>query len=241
MGANAQTTVPTFTASQVLTADQMNQSARTGVPVFATTATRDAAFGGTGEKVLAEGQLCYIEASDIVQYYDGSVWATLAPSTGGLAFISSTTIGSAVTSVAVTNVFSSTYDNYLIIVSGGAHSSSGWLNLQMGATTTGYYQGRTETSYAGAADLGGSSNQASFRFVGWGAANGLNLAAQIIAPNLAKNTFVYSSFARNGTTEAAGISNGYLDNTTQYTDFTLLRQTSGTLTGGTIKVYGYIN
>jgi hypothetical protein len=167
-------------------------------------------------------------------------WGT-APSTGALTLISSTTIGSAVTSVAVTGVFSSTYDNYLIIVSGGAHSSSGWLNLQMGATTTGYYQGRTETSYAGAADLGGSSNQASFRFVGWGAANGLNLAAQVISPNLAKNTFVYSSFARNGTTEAAGISNGYLDNTTQYTDFTLLRQTSGTLTGGTIKVYGYAN
>ncbi len=40
MGANAQTTVPTFTAAQVLTADQMNQSARTGVPVFADTRTR---------------------------------------------------------------------------------------------------------------------------------------------------------------------------------------------------------
>jgi hypothetical protein len=37
MGANAQTTVPTFTSGQVLTADQQNQSARTGVPVFATT------------------------------------------------------------------------------------------------------------------------------------------------------------------------------------------------------------
>lgn len=79
MGANAQTTVPTFTASQILTAAQMNQSARTGVPVFATTTDRDAAFGGAGEKTLAEGQLAYIEASDIVQYYDGSAWKTLAP------------------------------------------------------------------------------------------------------------------------------------------------------------------
>lgn len=74
MGANAQTTVPTFSASQILTAEQMNQSARTGVPVFATTTTRDAAFGGTGEKALAEGQLCYIEATNSVQYYDGSAW-----------------------------------------------------------------------------------------------------------------------------------------------------------------------
>ena len=56
MGANAQTTVPTFTAGEVLTAAQQNASARTGVPVFATTGTRDAGFGGTGEKTLAEGE-----------------------------------------------------------------------------------------------------------------------------------------------------------------------------------------
>jgi hypothetical protein len=37
MGANAQTSVPTFVASQVLTAQQLNDSARTGVPVFADT------------------------------------------------------------------------------------------------------------------------------------------------------------------------------------------------------------
>jgi hypothetical protein len=77
MGANAQTTVPTFTAAQVLTADQMNQSARTGVPVFADTTARDAAFGGTGEKTLAEGQLCYLESTDKVQFYNGTSWANL--------------------------------------------------------------------------------------------------------------------------------------------------------------------
>ena len=80
MGANAQTTVPTFTASQILTAEQQNQSARTGVPVFAGTTERDAAFGGSGEKTLAEGQLCYLEDSNIVQYYDGAAWATVGPS-----------------------------------------------------------------------------------------------------------------------------------------------------------------
>ena len=83
MGANAQTTVPTFTAAQVLTADQMNQSARTGVPVFADTTARDAGFGGSGEKVLAEGQLCYVEnlsGVSQIQYYDGATWVSLIPS-----------------------------------------------------------------------------------------------------------------------------------------------------------------
>lgn len=74
MGANAQTIVPTFTAGQVLTAAQQNQI-NTGVPVFATTAARDAAFGGAGEKTLAEGQMCYIEAApQRFQVYNGTVW-----------------------------------------------------------------------------------------------------------------------------------------------------------------------
>jgi hypothetical protein len=91
MGANAQTTVPSFLASQVLTADQMNQSARTGVPVFADTTARDAAFGGAGEKVLAEGQLCYLEDTNKVQYYDGSSWANLGSMTEVTAFTASGT------------------------------------------------------------------------------------------------------------------------------------------------------
>ena len=90
MGANAQTTVPTFTASQVLTAAQVNQI-NTGIPVFATTTTRDAAFGGTGEKTLAQGQLCYIEATDKVQFYNGTAWANLGSVTNVAAFTASGT------------------------------------------------------------------------------------------------------------------------------------------------------
>ena len=75
MGANAQTSVWSFTAGNVLTAAQMNDTARTGVPVFATTVTRDAAFGGTGEKTLAEGQMCFIEAAPKrFQVYNGTAW-----------------------------------------------------------------------------------------------------------------------------------------------------------------------
>jgi hypothetical protein len=77
--ANEQTSVPLYAASEILTAANMNISAGTGVPVFATTVTRDAAFGGASEKVLAEGQLCYLSASNIVQFYDGAAWATVGP------------------------------------------------------------------------------------------------------------------------------------------------------------------
>ena len=78
MGNNAQTSVPLFVAGAVLTAADMNISAATGVPVFAGTATRDAGFGGSGEKTLAEGQVAFVEGTTGgLQYYDSSAWVNL--------------------------------------------------------------------------------------------------------------------------------------------------------------------
>ena len=93
MGANAQISVPTFTAGEVLTAANMNISARTGIPVFADTTARDAAFGGTGEKTLAEGQFAYIEniaGAAATQYYDGASWQTLVSVTPRIGQVVST-------------------------------------------------------------------------------------------------------------------------------------------------------
>ena len=90
MGANAQTAVPVFTAGQVLTAAQVTQI-NTGVPVFATTVTRDAAFGGTGEKTLAQGQFCYLESTGKLQVYTGSSWSNVGTQTNVAAFTASGT------------------------------------------------------------------------------------------------------------------------------------------------------
>jgi hypothetical protein len=145
MGANAQTSVPLFVANSVLTAAQQNISAATGVPVFATTVTRDAAFGGSN-KVLAEGQLCYIEASDVVQYYTGAAWATVGPATASaLVRVGGGTLSGS--SVAFTNVFSATYDNYIISVSDLTSASNAFLTLQLGATTSLYYNSINFATY----------------------------------------------------------------------------------------------
>lgn len=88
MGANAVTSVFDFTAGQVLTAAQMD-NVNCGVPVFATTTTRDAAFGGTGEKVLAEGQYAYTEDTNTLWVYDGSAWV------GGINAASLNAVGTA--------------------------------------------------------------------------------------------------------------------------------------------------
>lgn len=240
MGANAQTSVPAFVAGQVLTAQQQTEI-NTGVPVFATTVTRDAAFGGTGEKVLAEGQLAYIEASNIVQYYDGSTWATLAPSaTGAVTFISATTIGSGVSTVTVSNCFSATYENYYVIINGGVASANTILQLQMGTTTTGYYFAQRGLTYGGVAGDNWGSNATEWA-IGLGSTNTLDGFLTITNPNTAKNTQFTSQASQAATNGSAFASAGYLADTTAYTGFKLLCSGGATLTGGTIRVYGISN
>jgi len=77
MGANAQTSVPAFADGQVLTGQQQTEI-NTGIPVFADSAARDAAFGGTGEKVLAEGQFAFTEDANTTWFYTGAVWSPVS-------------------------------------------------------------------------------------------------------------------------------------------------------------------
>ena len=114
MGANAQIEVPAFTAGQVLTAAEMTQI-NTGIPVFATTVTRDAAFSGSGEKVLAQGQYAYIEATSSLMVYTGSAWIA-AGQTPGLVCVKAQTPFTAVSSITADNVFTASYTNYKIVV-----------------------------------------------------------------------------------------------------------------------------
>jgi hypothetical protein len=155
--ANTQTTVPTFISGQVLTAAQMMNSAATGVPVFATTVTRDAGFGGAGEKVLAEGQLCYLESTNVVQYYDGAAWATLAPApavSSGMTLIQAETSTTAATAT-YSNVFSATYSLYKVfIVMTGTNTQPTLLRFTSSGTPN------TATSYSYA--IGGSQNGATW-------------------------------------------------------------------------------
>ena len=240
MGANAQTSVPTFTAGEILTAANMNISARTGIPVFADSTARDAAFGGTGEKTLAEGQFAYLEDSNTTQYYDGAAWQSVATAPG-LVLISATTIGTTVSSVTVSNAFSATYENYRIIVTGGVGSADTSLLLTLGATATGYYQGVARialTQGDSTADFVGRNNGIDWGFAGEATSNGIDSVVELQQPFATKRTTMqvtYSSIRTNGN---AFVGAGYLNNATSYTAFTYTTAT-GTLTGGTIFVYGY--
>ena len=59
-----------FTSGAVLTAAQVNTFLMDQTIMrFATTAARDAAFGGAGEPTLAEGMFAYIDDENKVYFY----------------------------------------------------------------------------------------------------------------------------------------------------------------------------
>jgi hypothetical protein len=131
MGANAVTTTYDFTAGQILTAAQMD-NVNCGVPVFATTVTRDAAFSGSGEKVLAQGQYAYIEATNTLQQYSGSAWQNAS----SMVCVKATTTFASSAAVFVDAVFTTAYDTYLIVAEGTAAANDAvFLNWRVGGAT----------------------------------------------------------------------------------------------------------
>ena len=192
--------------------------------------------------------------------YNGSAWEDLASSVSdlsgyattvdlddyqlksasGLTLIKTQVIGTAVTSVTVTDAFSATYDNYFIAIAGGAGVGTSLvsLSLQLGTTATGYNGSLVYSTYTSASVLILVHNSAaSWLYTGGAETNGIQWSADIFAPFLAKNSRLSTVY---GMPELAGVFNGVLTNTTSYTDFTIATP-SGNLTGGTIRVYGYQN
>jgi hypothetical protein len=51
---------------------------------FASTSARDAAFGGAGEPVLAEGMFAYTDDTNTMWYYTGSAWESAGATTQAL-------------------------------------------------------------------------------------------------------------------------------------------------------------
>jgi hypothetical protein len=227
-----------FATGEVLTAADVNNYLMQNIWVFASAAARDAAVTSP-----QEGNACYLKDTNQVLTYSGSAWVAVGGSSGsGLTLISSTTIGTTVTSVTVSSAFSSTYDNYLIIVSGGVFSTDANMNVQLGSTTsgyfwTGYYMGPTSATVNG--DNGNS--QASFRYAVGGDTTSAAGMFTLIGPNLAKPT-VYVADGWRGTSNKTYTNyRGSETSSTQHTAFTLNVEGGNTATGGTIKVYGYAN
>jgi hypothetical protein len=157
----------------------------------------------------------------------------------GLVYVKSQTVGTAVSSVNVTSAFSTDYDNYRVLYTNGlASGNTIGINMKLGSLVTGYYSGIVNVSYSTAVVSGiGQNNDVIFNNVGGIGSNSYTmLDCDIYAPFLARWTYISSRAVHYGAN--FGNQNGLNVSTSSLTDFTL-SPASGTLTGGTITVYGY--
>jgi hypothetical protein len=193
----------------------------------------------TSSDYVAQGAVAIETLGDSV---DSTLYTALGGAYPGMRLVKKQTIGTAVSSVTVTGAFSATYDNYKIIVTGGTNSlTNSTLATTLGGSTSGYYYNiiyMNWNSGTGVTGLSGSNVSSWPYTAGLGGTNGWQMEIDVFAPFLATRTGLRGSYANLAPALSAGPIAGFIENTTSHTAFTLT-PSSGTLTGGTIYVYGY--
>jgi hypothetical protein len=174
----------------------------------------------------------------VPDFSPGEVLTAAAMDSIGMWLVKRQTIGSAVSSVAVTDAFSADYDQYLITLNGGASSATTDINFRLGSVVTGYRYNFVYGSFNNTVSGEGLTTATSIRYIGSGSAANLFASATVLSPFLTTPTNVIGIGAN--ISSFSGFVNGFEPNNTSFTGFTLFPG-SGTLTGGTIRVYGYRN
>jgi hypothetical protein len=203
-----------------------------------------------------EGQVIFQKDTDQLLVWNGTAWVipnspaqnpqglelvtTTTCSSGGTATGGVVTIGSGVASVAIGNAFSANYDNYRITVTGMLTSAN---NMQFGiqfGNDSGHRYAGWWMPFTGTTMTNSYSNAATYIPTGW-AGSSSNYkgftAFDVFGPFLVVVPRVVAPWS--GAAHAGHISGLWAD-TTSITGFTILPD-SGTITGGTIRVYGYRN
>ena len=169
-----------------------------------------------------------LPASDINTYLTNS----------GLVYIKTQTIVAGSATTVVTNAFSTTYDHYRILITGLQTSASQGLAIKIGGAASSYFGNMVYALYTATAYTFVPSNNTAFLFIGLtdGGAPSTSSTFDVVAPFLAARTQLNGGYYGRG---YSGTFAGSLENTNSYTDFSIFNDTSGTLSGGTITVYGY--
>jgi hypothetical protein len=176
----------------------------------------------------------------VPDFSPGEVLTAAAMDSIGLWLVKTQTVGTTVSSVTVTDAFSADYDNYRIIYSNGvASATDANIAIQLGASTASYDEALIYNTFASAA-INGFQRQNQTSWV-WAAnatqqQNLLNM--YLFGPFTSRYTYYKSNGFSSLQTNA--LSSGVHKVSTSYSSFTLT-PSSGTITGGTIRVYGYRN
>ena len=203
-----------------------------------------------------DGQVIYETDTDKVAVYDSSAWvyktnatAPTAPVDPGLVFIARTTF-TAATELAMTNVFSSTYENYLVQVTNLiATGPSGEARVRLGTsgsadTGSNYDYGYISADNGVVTDVQYLNNthwKMLASYVGDTQPSQMNIV--LSSPNLARTaTCTATNFGNMNVYLHVGTFAGALVTNTQYTDLFLETNLDPGVTHTcTITVYGYAN
>jgi hypothetical protein len=164
----------------------------------------------------------------------------------GLDYVKSQTIGSAVSTVTVSSAFASTWNAYRIVLNNVTMSSntSGttmWLKMHDGTNpvSSNYVYAFTRIDIAAATSAAITANLGiNGIFIGRGTGDKFGTSVDVLMPNLATHTLFPDLSGLNVSTGYIYKGAGMHQSSTAYTAFQIYPD-SGTLTGGTITVYGY--
>ena len=191
-----------------------------------------------------DGQVIYETDTDKTLVWNGTGWVFLSTSRAnalGLDLVKTQTVGSAVSSVTVSDAFSSTYDAYKITATGVAATGNGNVIFQLSGLTTGYYGNLVYANWAGGTpQSAGYSNIASATHAAGVDTSALHLDIDVVGPFLSRPTLIVGKYIDGAN---AGVLTVKQTSSTSATGFTITTTGGGggTLTGGTIRVYGYVN
>jgi len=215
-----------------------------GVNPFADSAARATAIPSP-----IEGQMASLNDDEKVYRYSGSAWVavglppglnpvsptSIANSGGSASTTGNTTTFTTVTALSLNGVFTSAYDNYLIIMPGfGSTTAYDYFRLRVAGVDNSSSIYYFADNYRTNGSAGGANRTESVFWIGYHGPEVGTSETTIFGPQLAQRTRFAST---NGSQVMAQTLNGYHDLTTQYDGFTIF-PASGTITG-TIQVFGY--
>jgi hypothetical protein len=230
---------------------------------FADAAARDAAFGGVGEPILAEGMMCYLMDVNVIQYYDGISWKYVGqsdteenanlnqlglrkiiptnPSAGLTIATNGTVTFSAATTVAVT-CFPTDFTNFRLVlnVTSAATTATGIsINWRIGTGAPAATLYNTTQLFQSVGGGPTRADQTSTTFANFGAT--ANLRAMTVADvydvNIAEETPFISHYTAWGTAgNQSAVIYALHNSATAYDGLSI--GTTSAITGS-LNIYGY--
>jgi hypothetical protein len=240
-----------FTDGSVLNAAQVNGYLMDqSIMRFATTAARDAAFGGVGEATLSEGMTCYIDADNSIYTYDGSNWVKIVSASQPVGLVkvaeSNFTSVTSASPLDLSDCFSSEFQNYRMVFSANTGATAAHITFRLrdsgGAVSLGNYEKQQLEYYQSTVVSNFNFGQTDWDLAyNYGEGRQTFLVADIFNPNIStvETNVIYQSAVRRDAIAFNYSFNG-TGNYAANTAMTGLRfyPSAGTAVGN-ISVYGY--